>query len=274
MSIRQGAVYAGQQFDRYKSPDIWVDDYAYPGQTITLVTTIQGYTLDVPDGYGGPVQPNINSGTTFMGLVRNEGVLPAKNVVVNMYLKQPLSQTIQTQGCGASSDALGIEDLMAHSMLIKTETFPEILPGQVGYIMGDKSGFTLEPLEIMVEIEPVEGELNLDNNQARETYTVFRKGITRHDRHGWHERLAQPGMPQGIWNMWRWKCPRMARNARHTISSIFPASGFMAPGETVNFNLSSAPSSTANPGDACDAKFSVLMPLNDGTFVPVESFWF
>ena len=56
--------------------------------------------------------------------------------------------------------------------------------------------------------------------------------------------------------------------------SISPASGSLAPGETVNFNLSSAPSSTANPGDACDAKISVFMPLYDGTFIPVVSFWF
>ena len=209
-----------------------------------------------------------------MGLVRNDGTLPAKNVVVNMYLKQPLSQTIQTTDCGASSDALGIDDLLAPPRLIKTETFPEILPGQIASIAGWESGLLREPLEIIVEIEPVEGELNLDNNQARETYTVFTSGAndtvdtaamsvflsTNCARNVEYFAMEVPG-PDGS------KCEAYDL-------SISPASGSLAPGETVNFNLSSAPSSTANPGDACDAKFSVFMPLYDGTSIPVVSFWF
>jgi hypothetical protein len=54
---------------------------------------------------------------------------------------------------------------------------------------------------------------------------------------------------------------------------IEPSSGFLKPGETVNFNISGKPHAGVAAGETCETQFGVLMPVTD-VYTPVDSFGF
>ena len=276
MYITQGTIVTNGTFDRYHSPDIWNDTAVngldkYPSyETISTIVTKKGNNVPIPAGYGDPLvfSPSENQAN---GLVRNGGTGPAEDVHVSFYLRQPLDMTVQTEDCGAPAGSQGAQYLAKQ---LGTVDLGNFLPGQASIPIGSYFQSSGQPLEITVAIEPVPGEVNIDNNVARETYVQFygqtgaqlnidAMGIMTLDTcvksipYVAMEVPAQDGSTCEGWDL-----------------QVYPGSGFLAPGETQNFTITGMPPAAAAAGDSCTTQFSILMPVNGDTFIPVESFTF
>ena len=275
--ITQGSIVESAPFDKYKSPDIWNDIGLngwdkYPGyETTTVVDTIDGKVV-VPAGYGDPIVwfPNPAQGNYIHYLVHNGGTNTAWNIKVNLYVRQPLSVTVQPDDCDAPANPLDIPTVV-FPKLIESTVIPKLMPGESSVITGYWGGEIYNvPFEIEVEIEPVEGELEVTNNIAYETYMYFWGGTSLVDAMSATlsdkcvsmvpfkamEIPDENGVKCGDWDL-----------------AIAPSSGFLAPGETVNFNITGKPHEGVPAGETCEARFGVLMPVTD-VYTPVDSFGF
>jgi len=273
--ITQGSILEGEVYDKYKSPDIWNDssvngDYVYPDyeeiNTLPIIN-FDNNEVDVPSGYGDPISTTENNFVMF--LIHNGGNVIAKDFRVNVYLRQPLTVSIQTENCGVPAGMMGVQSAIIPK-LIGTTLVDELGPGQNFY--GNRGYLTSSnaPLEIEVEIEPVDGELAVDNNIAYETYTHF-----------FGETNIADAMGVNVSDQCKVGLPYLAMEVPAADGStcenwdlkIEPSSGFIEPGETVNFNISGIPRPEARAGETCNSHFSILMPLT-GVYTPVESFGF
>jgi M6 family metalloprotease-like protein len=277
MYIGQGSVTTGGLFDRYTSPDIFNDSsingqLTYPSsELLTNVLTVDGW-LPVPNGYGDPVEASPSWPNTAWAIIQNRGTVVASDIVVSIYFRQPLVATIQTTDCGAPADSSYGDPALA-PRLLETFTIPELAPGQIKAIYTYYQTNSTAPLEITVVIDPVVGEVDVTNNRANETYTRF---------------YGQPGMDSvadvmqlGVSENCLTGLPFQAMEVPAEDGttcaafdlSIYPPSGFIMPGEDVNFSITVTPSDSANPGDVCNSQFSIMMPIN-GIYNEVESFSF
>jgi uncharacterized protein YraI len=278
--ITQGDIVEGNAFDRYKSPDIWNDIGSngmgkYPNYETTVeVDTINRGKVAVPTGYGDPyVLSGTGDGNVIKYLVHNGGTVVARNINVNVYMRQPLSVIVQPEDCGAPADAFNIP-IVTIPKLIGDVTIPELGPGQTFIVDSYLENFaeTKEkiPFEIEVEIEQLDGEADITNNIAFETYIYPYGGINAVD--AMSATLSDkcvslvPFVAMEIPDKNGKKCDDWDLG-------IEPSSGFLAPGETVNFNITGKPREGVAAGDTCEAQIGVSMPITD-VFTPVDSFGF
>jgi M6 family metalloprotease-like protein len=276
--IRQGDIIQGQVFDKYKSPDIWNDtaingNFTYPDyETVETVETDSG-TSTIPAGYGDPISTTADN--TIIYRVFNGGNLLVNQFKVNVYVRQPLSVSVQSASCGASDEATAIKYANLPK-LIDTETFYHLKPGRsvIGQakLVTDKA----TPLEIEVEIIPVDGELDETNNIAYETYTHFYGQADASISNA----VNGTGMSAGVSTLCKTGIPFIAQEIAKPDGSkcdwdlaIEPASGIMLPGETVDFTIKGGPAAGSNAGDSCNSTFGVFMPVTD-VFTPVNAFDF
>jgi hypothetical protein len=277
--VTQGSIVESKPFDRYKSPDIWNDIglngyYKYPDyEPTTIVGTANDGDVVVPAGYGDPYVfwESIYGGysNTINYLVHNGGTVTAKNITVNLYVRQPLSVTVQPDDCGAPDDTFEIPTAIL-PQLIGSTTIPELAPGQTFHKAYTFNSKLKVPFEIEVEIEQLDGEDDITNNIAYETYMYPYGGIDAAEALGVTlsdkcqaeipfmaiEVPDEDGVKCGDWDF-----------------AIEPASGFLKPGETVNFNITGKPHEGVAAGETCEAQFGVLMPITD-VYTPVDSFGF
>ena len=276
--ITQGDIIQGQPYDRYKSIDIWNDTeingwYGYPSYE-KIIKVDKGYgSISVPAGYGDPISILTKNYVFFM--VHNGGNVEAEEVVVYVYKRQPLSVTVQSNNCGAPSDTIEIQNVVPR-VFIGVHTFYNLKPGKndasaISFFTTDTS-----PLEIEVEIQPVEGELDTSNNVAYETYTHFYghtgASVIDFENGG--------GMSVGVSSKCGVGIPYVAMEIPKEDGTtcdwdlrIEPSSGIILPGDKVDFKISGAPLMGAKAGESCNSTFGVMMPLTD-VFTPVESFDF
>jgi hypothetical protein len=281
--ITQGSITQGAAFDKYESPDIWNDIFTngwdkYPDYVITSeVDTTYKKKVIVPAGTGDPY---VYGDPAVMGdynvikfIVHNGGTLTAKNISVNLYLRQPLSVTVQPDGCGAPAESSNFP-LVTIPQWIGHFTIPSLAPGQSFYV--DRSiDFALildskAPFEVEVEIEQLDGEDDITNNIAYETYM-----------HPYGAINAVDAMSATLSD----KCASLVPFIAEEIPDengktcdkwdlvIEPSSGFLKPGEKVNFNITGKPRDAVKAGETCNARIGVFMPVTD-VFTPVESFGF
>lgn len=281
--IAQGAITQGGAFDKYESPDIWNDIGAngwdkYPSyQTTIEVDTANVKKVVVPAGYGDPYVVGdiavIGDYNFIKYIIHNGGTLVAKNITVNLYIRQPLSATIQPDSCGAPKDAFNLP-AVTMPKLIGSFTIPELAPGQSYYVHNDiYNSFNLDsdaPFEIEVEIEQLYGEDDITNNIAYETYM-----------HPFGAINAVDAMSATLSD----KCASLVPFIAEEIPDengktcdkwdllIEPSSGFLKPGEKVNFNITGKPRDGVKAGETCDARIGIFMPVTD-VYTPVESFGF
>ncbi len=281
--ITQGSISQSGSFTRYESPDIWNDIYAngwdkYPSyETTTAVDTAYKKNVVVPAGYGDPYLVGdpavIGDYNVIKYIVHNGGTLVAKNLIVNLYIRQPLSVTVQPDDCGAPAGSYKIPAVTIPK-LISSFPIPELKPGQSFYVDNYiYNTLVLEspaPFELEVEIEPLDGEADVTNNIAYETYLYPYGGINAIDAMSAtlsDKCVSQvPFIAQEIPDENGKKCSDWDL-------VIEPSSGFLKPGETVNFSVSGNPHEGVKAGETCRAQFGVLMPVTD-VFTPVNSFGF
>ena len=276
--ITQGAVTQGDPYDKYKSPDIWNDNqlnggYNYPGyETITLVDTENHGEIGQPSGYGDPIliweTGESEFSNYFNFLVHNGGTSVAKDVKVNVYMRQPLSATIQPDSCATSTSNIPV---LAIPKLIGSVVIPSLEPGHTYHDSVPVHMLSDAPLEIEVEIEPVDGEVDIQNNIAYETYwNFYGEGISLSD-------ALNVGLSSSCLHAVPFQAMEIpdadGSRCKNWQLTIEPSSGFMLPGETVNFNISGKANAGVAAGDTCDSQFGVFMPLTD-VYTPVESFGF
>jgi hypothetical protein len=275
--ITQGSTTPGDGFDQHTSIDIWNDaeingweKYVSSEQLYQVITQF-GNKIDVPLKFGDPIFVSDAKSNTGWALFHNGGDAVANNFNVNMYLRQPISVSVQTENCGAPADSdwLGFLSITM-PQLIGTLPVDHLDPGQsiamyIGYQASSNA-----PLEIGVEIEPAAGEVVLNNNVAYETYTKF-----------FYETMIDDALTLNLSDQCKVGLPFLAGEVPGVDGStcenwdlvVEPSSGFIQPGETVNFSVSAIPHEGAIVGDSCLSHIAVMMPIND-VYIPVESFAF
>ncbi len=283
--IRQGPINEDEPYDKYQSPDIWNDSMSSygmdgfpPSQKITVeemkaIESSLVVTKYIPSGNGDPI--SLGGIDSLDYIIHNGGSLPGENFNVNIYMRQPISSKIATENCGAPADEVGILPLSLPK-LIDTAHGDSILPGESQFENNLLNLDSPEPLEIKVEIEAVDGELDLTNNVAYETFAHFTGGTfgaVELSYLGGMSMMASDKCLVGI----PFEAMEVPDQDGKTCDSwnfnIEPASGRMQPGETVNFNVFGAPKPDEKAGTSCRSKFCVLMPLT-GDLMPVQCFNF
>jgi M6 family metalloprotease-like protein len=260
--------------DPYRSIDIWNDIDAngptvYPSsQQVFEATTVFG-PVSVPEGVGDPI--SLTDWNYANYLVHNSGGATAKNVKVNVYLRQAVSVSVQDSDCGQEESPYPYVQNVAIPKLIGTYVIAELKPGQT--ITHSAYYQTTEdtPVEIEVEIEPVDGEVNTFNNIAYETNNHF-----YNHTYNIADAPGYDGMGVTLDAGCKSDLPFIAQQVpgpeQETCKdwdfSIDPVSGKIAPGETVLFDVKGVPSEDSAPGDTCRVQMCVMMPLTS-SYSPV-----
>jgi M6 family metalloprotease-like protein len=273
--ITQGDMDNNGPLARYTSIDIWNDaevngwDKYVSSEKLYHVLTQKGNDVPVPMGYGDPIMNTPGSRNQINGMMHNGGDAPALNYTGNIYLRQPLGVTVKTEGCGASADSGGFgAAYVTPATLLASAQFDRLDPGQVSIILGTYQTESFAPMEVTVKIDPIPGELRLDNNIAYETYTKF-----------FYETAVSDAMSVGLSDECLQGVPYMALEIPAEDGSlcaafdftIEPSSGIIYPGETVNFSVTAAPSAGSSVGDTCQTQIGVVMPVTS-SYVPVVAF--
>jgi len=273
--ISQNATPEDGSYDQYRSIDIWNDidtngPNTFPAsQEVFIATTVYG-PVSVPEGVGDPI--SLTEWNYAHYLIHNSGGATAKNITVNVYLRQVVNVSVQDSDCGGdeASPYPEIQNL-AIPQLIGTYTIAELKPGETithsAYYKTDKK----TPVEIEVEIVPVDGEVNTFNNIAYETNNYF---------YGQPYNIADaPGydgmgvtLDAGCQKDISFIAQEMPGPEQETCKdwdfSIEPVSGKIDPGETVLFNVTGVPGEDSAPGDTCRVQMCVMMPITS-SYSPV-----
>ena len=260
-------------YDAYRSIDIWNDISAnglnvYPSYEKVITASTYYGPVTVPEGLGDPITLTENNFVNY--LVHNGGDATAKNVKVNVYIRQDMSVTVQGQNCETEDPIFGNTNYLTLPILIGSHIIPELKPGQtINFSEHFKTTLTT-PVQIEVEIEPVSGEINTFNNIAYETnkHIYGEKPISIADQPGYN------GMGVTLSTKCKTNIAFIAQEvpgpSGNTCEgwdlSIEPASGNIAPGQTIQFNVTGVPAVGAEPGDACRAQVCVLSALSGDTW--------
>lgn len=274
--VTQGAMDSSGPIDRFTSVDIWNDtgingwdkfpSYEHVNQILTQLGK-----MDVPDGYGDPIITAPGQANSARGIFHNDGEVVAENIKVSLYMRQPLSVSVQTEGCGAPADSpwFGAQNIVLPELLYSRE-IDSLSPGQIDGMGEAYQTTSTAPLELSFEVDPVAGEVRLDNNVAYETYTKF-----------YGDTSIQDALVVNLSDQCRGELPFMAMEIPAEDGSkcevfdltIEPSSGFIQPGETVNFNVTAKPRAGTRAGQTCRSQIGVFMPVTS-VYTPVATFGF
>lgn len=148
----------------YGSKDIWIDsqqngwDVYPPGTEFSLVGGLEGRS--VPDGYGDPFWAEHENRIKF--LVRNVGYGEAEDVIVDVYVTQPI--VLYIPGVTCNGPELNTATLLA-TIEIDHLDKGEVYFGEVPWTPDSSSS-----AQVTVVIRDYTGELTHANNSASETY--------------------------------------------------------------------------------------------------------
>lgn len=261
--------------DLYRSIDIWNDINANgtevypPYEKIFHASTMYG-NVDVPENLGDPISLTNYNFVHYM--IHNGGDATAKNVRINVYVRQEINFTVKGSNCGADDEGFSMHSY-ALPIKIGTYNLPELKPGQSFSFNEHFKTTSNAPVEIEVEIEPVAGEINTFNNIAYETnnHVYGQEAISLADQPGYNG-MAVTLDPDCL-NEIPFIAQEMPGPDGETCEgwdlSIEPATGLLKPGQPVQFNVTGVPAKGAKPGETCRVQICALASLSGDTLAPI-----
>lgn len=263
----------GADYSRYASRDIWIDslqngwDVYPPGTGFSSA----GSQILV-EGYGDPFWANHENRIKF--LVRNNGYSDAENVIVDVYVTQPIM--IYIPGFTCDGPELNSASLLA-TIEIDQLAHGGVYPGEVPWTPVSNAA-----AQVTIVIRDYVGELTHANNTASETYASQNINIESiSDGVGASaamESLHFFGEPFVLSVQPSLRClDRIPyKFTKRVISAIdrkdwvmdpTPLEGLLAPGETLDIPLTGMPPLDAKPGD-CEHIELAFQAWYDDFFVP------
>ncbi len=273
--ISQSSTPGDGGYDAYRSIDIWNDINANgtevypPYEKIYKASTIYG-SVDVPENLGDPISLTNYNFVHYM--IHNGGDAPAKNVRINVYIRQEINLSVKGSNCGTEDEGLSIHSFSL-PILIGTYNLPELKPGQSFSFNEHFKTTSSAPVEIEVEIEPVAGEINTFNNIAYETnnHVYGKETIILADQPGYNGMgvTLDPACLNDIPFIAQEIPGPDGETCEGWDLSIVPASGVLKPGQNIQFNVTGIPAEGAKPGDSCRVKMCVIASLSGDTTSPI-----
>ncbi len=262
---------SGNGYIEFTSKDIWIDSQENgwnvypPGQGL-----MQEGGQSHPSGYGDPFWVNHENRIKY--LIRNTGYSDAHNVIVDIYLTQPM---LLINHC---DDEISLND----ASLIATQQID--LLEKDGYYYGEVpwTPTSYSAAQVKVVIRDYMGEVTHANNSASETY-ASQPFLT-----GTFDDVSSAALPgafqqaQNLSILSELKCMKSFRYqfARKVISAIdrkywvmddILSSGVLSPGEEQVVPFSGSLPQDAAPGECEEAVIELRVMLDD-FFVPVSGF--
>ncbi len=255
---------------KYKSRDIWIDSQmngwdVYPfGESFSL----EGEIIS-PAGYGDPFWVGHENRIGFK--VRNTGYSTADQVIVDIFVTQPLKIQIPSLNC--SGPRKGTAKLLG-TVVIDHLDEGEVYSGFVPWTPTINSS-----AQVTVQIRDYTGEITHSNNTAAETYMSHL--------------IAMENTQEQLQNMdlsWTYSIPvEMTQNCQYGtpfrlqkveikaiakkdwVTQFNPEQMMLEPGRGAEVQVVSMPPSDAQPGDCQDAAFEITALVGD-VFMPVNGF--
>jgi len=263
----------GAGYSKYASKDIWIDslqngwDVYPPG---TGFSSTGGQIL--VEGYGDPPWANHENRIKF--LIRNNGYSDAENVLVDVYVTQPIMLYIPGVTCDGPE--LNSANLLA-TIAIDTLANGEVYLGEVPWTPTSNAS-----AQVTIVIRDYVGEITHSNNSASETYIRQNIDIGSIANSAGQlpamETLNFFGQPNTLTAQASLRCMERIpyKFTRRVISAIdrkdwvmdpTPLEGLLNPGETVEIPLAGMPPLDAKPGD-CEHVELAFHAWYDDIFVP------
>jgi len=263
--IRQGSVELGENYNKYISPDIWIDNslngwHAFSDSQNPEWVSSKGGTGWIPDGIGDSLI--INELNQIIFRIFNIGTAAAEDITVRVYVRQLSDYTLQSTACGAEEYPYPQAVL---PVFFDTLTINDLGVGESYVAFYDNIYWTPDsnaPVEIEVTIDSVPGESNIMNNTAYQTLHVFKypSGVSAQqpaEVGDFSVHLAYDcliGMPF-------WILPLEAETPWEIL--VDPDRGFLLPGESAEIHVSARPGEDVQPGDCSLQSVGVFFQVND-----------
>lgn len=259
----------------YGSKDIWIDSQkngwdVYPPET---EFTLEGGQA-APSGYGDPFWPEHENRIKF--LIRNGGYSNAEDVIVDVYVTQPIMLYIPGVTCdGPELNSAKLIGTIEISQLDKGQVFF----GEVPWTPSDNSS-----AQVTVVIRDYMGELSHANNIANETYAqqnilaenIVSETVAQNVKTKLSEFYEYPTFIHVATNpTCFYKIPFKfqrkvigAIDRKYWIMDDAFLDGLLAPGQTEEISLASMPPENAKAGD-CEEIELELSALFENSYQPV-----
>ena len=258
----------------YYSRDIWVDSQQNGWDVYTDSTFINEGGQGAPMGYGDPFWAKHENRIKFK--VRNKGYGIAEDVLVNVYVRQPLTVTVPGIGCEKTFDTA---DELVGSVTIDELDAGEVYYGEISWIPKLESAAL-----ITVDIEHIAGELTWNNNLARETHSPNSSGqlasisgsaLQAFIGHFSGDRLRVSLDSTCDHDLPIWMNPfvideKMTPGWQLKVSEL---QDNLQPGENTEYELTSIAPPDAKPGECADMGVMVSTRQDD-ILVPIDVFTF
>lgn len=257
----------------YYSRDIWVDSQQNGWDHYEDTTLSNEGGQGAPTGYGDPFWVKHENRINFK--VRNIGYGIAEDVLVNVYVRQPLTVTVPGIGCEKTFDT---DDELVGSVTIDELDAGEIYYGSVSWIPAVESAAL-----ITVDIEHISGEITWSNNLARETHSpnssqlasISNSALQAYLSHFSGDKLQVSLDSTCDYDLPIWMNPfvideKLSPGWELQVSEL---QGIVSPGETNEYELRSYAPPDAKPGECADMGVMVSTRQDD-ILVPVEVFTF
>lgn len=258
----------------YYSRDIWIDSQQNGWDAYTDTTFNGEGGQGAPTGYGDTFWANHENRIKFR--LRNSGYGKAEDVLVNVYVRQPLSVTVPGINCPKTFEKA---DELVGSVLIDKLDKGEVYYGSVPW-----TPTTNTAALVTVDIQGVPGEITWRNNTAKEAYSpnagqqltlstgnagavfisqfshenlyILANNDCHYDLPIWMNPFVIDEKFKGVWQM-----------------EISGLQGIVQPGEESEYELRSMPPPDAKPGDCVDMGV-VVSTMMDDLIAPVDGFTF
>ncbi len=263
------------EYISYESDDIWIDSQKN-GWDIYPTGTEYGAIGSVifPRGYGDPFWVGHENRIKFV--IRNKGYSEAQNVIVDIYVTQPIMYYVPGITCdGPELNSAELLDTISIDKLEKGEVFF----GEVPWTPTDNSG-----AQVKIVIRDYLGEITHANNSASETYAgqnilstnasgnkLESSNLELHSLYDWPLNVTiSPHL--GCRDRIPYRFERKVINAidrKYWVINSDIFEGQLNPGEIVDIPLASIPPENAVPGD-CENIELELLAWDVDNFIPIS----
>ena len=257
---------------KYGSRDIWIDSPENGWDVYPFGTSfsLEGVHI-VPSGYGDPFWVDHENRIKF--LVRNHGYSAAENVVVDVYVAQPIMISIPGITCDGPEP--NSEELIG-TVEIDHLDDGEVYLGEVPWTPTVNAS-----AQVRVVIRDYIGEITHSNNSAGETYApqfILTEALNAAD---FTETLEAASSESGSVLVQAnttcpWKIPYKftrrvisAIDKKDWVMNLDKLQGMALPGEQTQVPLASLPPADAQPGDCVEVMLE-LTAMKDDVFIPVD----
>lgn len=255
---------------KYKSRDIWIDSQMNGWDVYPMTESmIMEDGIGSPYGYGDPIWVGHENRIKFK--IRNTGYSSAEQVMVDVYVTQPLRVEIPGLTCMGSRTG--------SAKLIGTVTIDHLAKGEVYYGYVPWTPTSNSTAQVTVQIRDYSGEVTHSNNISYETYmpnyVVAESGFSDLSNKVLKKvDIIYVEPTENCSDVIPFRFQRVEVKAivkKDWVVQFEPESGMMGPGEEEQVQLISIPPSDAKPGDCADLSFELTALVGD-VFMPVSGF--